>query len=282
MKISIIILHFGALSITQQCVESLRKKEEYPFSLIIVNNSSKPLSKKNFPNVSSCTIINNEKNVGFAAGVNIGIRYAMYQKADAVMLLNNDTKIEKPLLKSLISTLQKDKSFGIVAPALQFKKNGVLLFDIGGSIKNPFGRTSHTEVVEVPHIKSRTVEYASGCCMLIKKEVFQKIGLFDEDFFLYYEDVDFCLRAREKGFKTAVVPTVSIYHQLSKSAGKLSAFSIFHQLRSANLFGKKYYKKFSDRLANRFFILFQTILFFKVRPLQTLHAVITFAPGNKK
>lgn len=276
MKISIVILHFGALTVTQQCVESLRIKEKHPFSLIIVNNTTEPLSKKNFPNSKNCTIINNERNLGFAAGVNKGIRFGLYQKADAIMLLNNDTKIEKPLLQILSDSLQKNKSLGIVAPALAFRKKGKLFYDIGGKVNPSFGKTSHTEVVEPPHVKTRNVEYVSGCCMLIKKEVFQKVGLFDDQFFLYYEDVDFCLRAQKKGFSIAVVPTVSIYHELSKSAGKLSSLAIHHQLRSAVLFGKKYYKGFPNRLRNMAFILLQILLFFKVRPMQTFEALLTF------
>ncbi len=271
MKITIVILHYGELSVTQKCVESLFERENYPFSLLIVNNMSDPLTKKDFPQKHT-TIINNKNNLGFAGGVNVGIRYALSQKADAILLLNNDTIITRPMLPTLVKTLQKEKRVGIVAPVIEFKKKGQTLFDLGGHVIMPFGRTYHTEVATPSASPVKNIEYVSGCCMLIKREVFEKTGLFDERFFLYYEDVDFCLRAKQKGFLVDVASSVNIYHELSKSAGKLSALSVYHQLRSALLFGKKYNHGIF-RTPNILFIFIQTVLFFKANPKQTLEAL---------
>jgi len=104
-------------------------------------------------------------------------------------------------------------------------------------------------------------EYVSGCAMLIKTRVLKKVGLFDDQFFLYYEDVDFCLRANKKGFEIWVNPQASISHALSKSAGKGSKVSIYNQTKSALIFGEKYFNSPFKRVFNSSFILFQSILF---------------------
>ncbi|HEX7041636.1 MAG TPA: glycosyltransferase family 2 protein [Patescibacteria group bacterium] len=271
MKISIVILHFGDISVTQKCVRSLKNFETEKFSLIIVNNTTSILSKKDFPGLSDVVVINNEKNLGFAGGVNKGIRYSLYKKMDSVMLLNNDTKINKSVLKVLAPMLD-DKNIGIVAPRISFEKDGKKTSDLGGHITMPFGKTYHTEISDKNVEISSKIDYVSGCCMLIKRKVFEKIGLFDDRFFLYYEDVDFCLRAKKAGFGIKVYPQVVIQHELSKSAGKMSKLSIYNQIKSAALFGKKYFKG-SKRIPNVLFVFFQTLLFFKASPINTIRAI---------
>lgn len=264
MKITIIILHYGIVKVTQKCIKSLLAHETYPFSLLVVNNTGEKLKKKQFTS-KKMTLINTKKNLGFAGGVNVGIAYALSKKADAVCLLNNDTIITKPFLQSLEKVIE-GKNVGIVGPSLHFIKNTTSLFDIGGKINNLFLRTSHKEVKKITDTTPKIVEYISGCCMLIKKQIFTSVGFFDEKFFLYYEDADFCLRAKEKGYLTKIVPSVVINHSLSKSAGNMSELAIYHLLRSAILFGNRYAKDPIQKIANRLFILFQSALFFKANP----------------
>ncbi len=275
MKVSIIILHFGDLLVTRNCVDSLYSQETYAFSLIVVNNMPLPITQSDFPK-KNIEIINNKKNLGFSGGVNVGIRHALSQKADAIMLLNNDTILEKPILKKLVETLFKNQTVGIVAPALEFKKHGKTFYDIGGSV-NAFGKTSHREVLSTTPYSTNSVTYVSGCCMLIKPEVFEKIGSFDDNFFLYYEDVDFCLRAKKAGFGIKVIPSVSLYHELSKSSGRLSRLSIYHQIRSALLFGKKHYNSSPNRILQMLFVIFQTLIFLKASPKNTVFALDAWA-----
>src|SRR5260370_1277201 len=144
MKISIVILHFGNLKTTQLCIQSLYRVEAYPFSLIVVNNTNESYTSKDFSR-KRIAVINNRKNLGFAGGVNVGIRFAIKQKADFVCLLNNDTLIKKPILSPMLLVL-KDEKVGIVGPAIEFKKNNKKLFDVGGKMHTPFFRTSHDEV----------------------------------------------------------------------------------------------------------------------------------------
>ncbi len=258
MKFYIIILHFGDITLTQSCIQSLLEKETAKFEIIVVNNKEK-LARQTFSNKKSLTVINNGKNVGFAAGVNIGIKYALSKHAGYVLLLNNDTAVKKPFIQTLADFLRNDKRAGIVGPAIAFHKDGKLIYDLGGNLNKIFGRTSHTEVEKIEDNKPKLTTYVTGACMMIKKEVFEITGFFDEQLFLYYEDVDFCLRAEEKGFTSYVLPSVIITHSLSKTIGKVSNLAIYHQTKSAVLFGAKWCKP--TRLLNSFFIFAQSCLF---------------------
>jgi len=262
MNVYIVILHYGKLETTQKCIDSLAKHDTAFEKIVLINNDdSIQLSSKQFAiEKKKLHIINNKKNLGFAAGVNVGIRYALAQNAAYVFLLNNDTIIEKDFLEKLCAAFLENKNTGIVGPAISFYKNGKLTYDLGGNVNLLFGRTHHHEVGAIPdNCPGNIVTYISGCCMLIKREVFEKTGMFDERFFLYYEDVDFCLRAKQTGFLSAVVPSVIIYHELSKAAGKLSAFSVYYQTKSGVLFGGKYCKV---KVLNRAFLFAQSCVIF--------------------
>ena len=261
MKLFVVILHYGKIEVTKKCLESLRKNEPFPKTIIVVNNTEEKIKSK-LPRHT--IVIDNNKNLGFAKGVNIGIAEALSQKADYILLLNNDAVIRKHFIEKLLSGF--GKSVGIVGPAIQFHKSGKTLFDIGGMINTLFFRTSHEEVERITDVSSKIVDYVSGCCMLVKKEVFKKAGFFDGSFFLYYEDADFCLRARKAGFTTMVIPSAVISHALSASKGKTSPFTIYHLLRSGILFGRKYAESLQQKIANKIFILAQTILFLRANP----------------
>ena len=264
MKPSIVILHFGKLETTQSCVKSVVKYEKNA-SIIIVNNNPSPLRSSDFSK-TPVIIINNPKNVGFAAGVNIGIKYALSRHADSILLLNNDTLLSMPLLSQLCKAFGEHESIGIVGPAIAFEKKGKKLYDLGGYVNMLLGKTRHNNQRKIPFEVLQFPEYVSGCCMLIKKEVFEKIGYFDERFFLYYEDVDFCIRAKKKNFAIALDPQALLYHSLSKTAGKNSKTTLYHQTRSAILFGRKYFKKSPKILLSSLFIVLQSLLFLKNNP----------------
>lgn len=261
MKLFVVIVHFGELFITQKCVESLYKKEKSGFFTVVINNAQERISEENFKNKKGLHVINNPQNIGFAAGVNVGIRYALSQNANGVLLLNNDTIISNPILHKLTSILKRHEKIGVVAPAIHFTKNVISLYDLGGKLNHYIGRTSHIEATSIQNKSLRFVEYVSGCCMMIRSEVIKKIGYFDERFFLYYEDVDFCLKARMNGFNIAVDPSCIIDHALSTSAGRLSEVSTYHQIRSARIFGKKYFTAGVQLVLQRTFVIYQALVF---------------------
>ena len=159
-------------------------------------------------------IDNSKKNLGFAKGMNVGIRRAIKNGAEAVLLLNQDTVVEKNFLASLL-----ENSADIVGPVIKFKRHGRWIYDLGGKINWWLGRTKHLEVLGIKYQVS-SIDYVSGCAMMIKRPVLEKIGLLDERYFLYFEDADFCLRAKKAGFKVAVEPKSLIFHKLTEGRKK--------------------------------------------------------------
>lgn len=170
-------------------------------------------------NISDIFVIDNSppnKNLGFATAVNIGLKRALESGAEKVLLLNPDLIITNENINNL------NKSDGdIVGPILKFTRGKNIVLDHGGKVNLFLGRAKHIENHEGDsglgqNDEIRKIDYISGACMLIKREVFEKIGVFDERFFMYFEDVDFCLRACEAGFFVAVDPQVVVEHQITE------------------------------------------------------------------
>lgn len=264
MKTYIVILHYGDFGITKKCIENILAIEKKFEKIILVNNNTENLSPGEVGNLKKVYVINNRKNLGFAAGVNVGIRYALKEKAEYILLLNNDTSLQKSIVDPLVMFLNENKEAGIAGPAIEFvNRQGKVVYDIGGSVNLIIGRTQHDEIKKIFNTAPTKVTYISGCCVLIRADVFKTVGYFDEQFFLYYEDVDFALRTKEKGFTSFVLPNVVLHHELSKTIGKLSSFAVYHQTKSGMQFGKKYCKVI---FLNRIFLLLQSLKIFTKSP----------------
>ncbi len=262
MSIDIIIIHYGDLETTKRCLESVEKcKDEYR-SVILINNDAAIDLTKALRESKQRTIINAGRNLGFAKAVNVGIKHALNQSADYIVLLNNDASIEKKVLSTLASFLNDSKTAGIAGPVISFRQNGKLLFDYGGNIGSLTGRTTHDNRDSNNDKRPKKADYVSGCCMMVKSEVIEKVGFFDEQFFMYYEDVDYCLRTREAGYDTWVVPEGLIFHELSKSIKKGSDNATYHLIKSGMLFGRKH-RQF---IFSKFFIQLQSVQFILKNP----------------
>lgn len=265
-KTDIILLHYGDIQDTKQCIQSIEKSVRLYRSIIVVNNDSAIDIHKQLEKKPKRTYINSGKNVGFAAGVNIGIKYALDNGAEYIVLVNNDTVASSDFITPIHTFLEKNKKIGIAAPVIQFKKDNTTYFDLGGNIQKYTGKTYHTNVKKHSGKQPYRTAYVSGCCMIIRREVLERVGLFDPKFFLYYEDVDFCLRAREHGFEIYVVPPASITHSLSKTVGGNSDLAVYHLIKSAKRFGKKYRKMFP---LHWLFMFWQSGIFFIKSPSKT-------------
>lgn len=236
------LLNFNNKNDTLECVNSLAKIRinNFKLTIVVVDNASienlttAELRRKLNPKVDLKLILN-EKNVGFSGGNNIAIEYALKNMADYVLILNNDTYVDQNFLIELLNVSEKDKTVGIAVPKIYFapgfefhkdkyfqKEIGKVIWYAGGEMDwaNLIGH--HRGVNEVDRGEFNKIdktEFATGCCMLIKKEVFEKIGLFDEKYFLYYEDSDLSMRTIEVGFKIVYVPNSKIWHKNAGSTG---------------------------------------------------------------
>ncbi|MCX6812520.1 MAG: glycosyltransferase family 2 protein [Candidatus Berkelbacteria bacterium] len=233
-KITIVtVILTDPISQFRDFLDSLRKIEKYDFDLILVNNSRKigwlKSETRDFPRV---TIINIGRNIGFCAGSNLGIRKALENGSSHVMLLNGDTTVSPNVLADLLK-YQKNTSAKITSPIILSAKNKKIVFYAGGIINRFWGyvRNRNFGKKYLPKkFKSGKVDFANGCCMLIRREVFEKIGFLDEDLFIYFDDPDFSLRAQHAGFETHILAEPLISH--IKTSNSLNAFSAYLYARN--------------------------------------------------
>lgn len=260
-SVSISILNFNGEENTLECIESLKKIDTSRFKLNVIIIDNGGVEKLNMKNDqwrnASLKVIRNEKNLGFSGGSNVAIRHALKEGSDYVIILNNDTYVDKEFIEKLIKIAEKSEENGILVPKIYFapgyefhkgkyKKEelGRVFWYAGGEMdwNNVIGH--HRGVDEVDRGQYETTketELATGCCMLIKKEVFEKIGLFDDKYYLYYEDADLSMRAKKKGFKIVYVPSSIIWHKNAGSAGGSgSKLQDYYITRNRLFFGINY------------------------------------------
>ncbi len=230
---AIVIIHYGQIETTRASLKKLTGKiTSYP--LIMVNNTSQDLTslKKIIPQIH---FIQNRRNLGFAKGVNLGIDYALKNlNPDSILLLNNDLSFSYGTISRLRKTLFYESGAGLVAPVLHHSKE---LYDWGGKYNRWWGSVKHQNFKQKPK-RLIQVDHLAGAALLIKKEVFDQIGFFDERFFLYFEDLDFCLRAKRAGYRLFIDPEVVAEHQVSASSKPLNR--ILYQWQSHLKFVFKY------------------------------------------
>lgn len=237
MKVYLIVLHYQNLDDTQNCLASISKLEKGDFQVetVLVNND--PKIKIDFRR-KNLTVINNPDNFGFAKGINVGIRKALEDKeAGYFLILNNDTLLLPNLLINLLQIPAE-----IVGPVIKFKSlKGKWIYDYGGKINWWTGRTFHLEAEEYTKgwFFKEKIDYVSGCCMLVARKVFETIGLFDENYFFYFEDADFCTKARKAGFQIAVASNAVLEHKLGGSIGRWTKKAIYYNLKGNFLFVRK-------------------------------------------
>lgn len=215
------------------------------FNVIIVNNGMKNISlpKKIFENID-ITLLNSKENIGFCRGVNLGIRFALKYGADQILLLNNDISINIKTIEKLSDFMQKNKKIGLLSPIIMQQKNKKLIWYAGGHTNKLFGFTRNHAINEPisTKIKSGPTGTISGCCVLIRKEVFEKIGLWEKDYFLYFDDPDFSLKAEKFGFKSYLLAEPLIWH--NKEGNKLSPLEAYFFARNPFILIKKNFHGF--------------------------------------
>jgi GT2 family glycosyltransferase len=209
----VIVLNYNGLEYLEECLSSLEQQTYPNYRIVVYDNASTDGSidfvTKNFPNI---TLVQAGKNFGFAKGNNIAIEFALSRKADYVFLLNNDTSVEKDLIEKLISTAESDSSIGIVGPAVFDLRDKCSVQEMGVGVD----RFGYPLAIKNSSDKLN-IFFVSGCAMMIKAELLRKIGLFDEKYFMFAEDLDLCWRAQLSGYKITVNETAKIYHSSGAS-----------------------------------------------------------------
>jgi len=257
MKIASIILTYNDCEKTKKSINSLIESNlpnSVEHFIIVVDNGSsgryveclKNLEKK-YANFEIIKFIFNKENLGYGGGNNVGIFYALENiNADAVLLINNDAYLERNTLNDLINFLFSDPNIGMVGPTICYYGNKDKVWHGGGFFKIlkmgiiNIGKNKSFE--EVSKMQPMEVDFINPCVALIKKEVFKKIGFLDKDFFLYYDDTDFCYRAKKAGFKLIYIPFLKAYHDLEEVyVSRATPSRLYYIARSYFIFAKKHF-----------------------------------------
>jgi GT2 family glycosyltransferase len=226
--VAIIILNWNAYDDTFECLKSLEHLTYPYFHVFLVDNASQDNSfdklrqdykdgKFNVP----ITFIQTGKNLGFAGGNNVAIREAYNQGYQYFWMLNNDTVVDPKALTPLVETLEKDRQVGIVGSKIYYYGTNKIWF-AGGIVNTWTGTTKHIGIKEEDagqYNRQLEVDYITGCSLFFRRDVIENVGYMSEDYFLYYEETDWNVRTKQKGFKIIYCPDSVVYHKVSMSSG---------------------------------------------------------------
>ncbi len=251
MKVIISIVNFNTVKLTKNCLKSIFSgKNKNDLEVWVVDNASSDDSvekfKKNFPNVK---LVVNSSNVGFGAGHNIVFKKT---SANYFLVLNSDCEVSEGAIDGMVSFMELHQDFGIASPKVtgfdgKLQPNagdlpgaGALLGWLFNLESLGFQRSLHrNENAYYEEVKE--VGWVSGNFMMIREEVFKKIGYFDEDYFMYFEDTDLCSRAKKAGFKIMLNPKVSIKHLSGGSLDEPSLRQWSGEYKGLYLYYHKHY-----------------------------------------
>lgn len=243
--IGVVVLNYNGLHYTFECIESLFSANPFPQEIILIDNGSTDNSAREFTsrfeNDQRITLLLFDKNLGYAGGMNQGIKYLFKnQKIKVILLLNNDTVVKSDFLAPLMVSLEDGCGYHLATPKILYR-DGVTIWSIGARVFYPSLFSLHSKgKKDVPSLeRPKEINFLTGCAMVIRKEVFEKIGLFDEKYFAYVEDVDFCKRALEAGFRFTYCHKSVIIHKEAGCLGDFSPAQVYLKVRNKAYFIKK-------------------------------------------
>lgn len=259
-RIIIIVLNWNGRDDTLECLESVRKIDYPYFSTVVVDNGSSDDSvnsiKKRFPDV---IVLETGQNLGFAAGNNVGMRYALDNGADFILLLNNDTVVDSQLLNNFMKAAESVEAGGIFGAKIYYFAKPDKIWYAGSKWIEKSQSFDHVGLNETDNGTAfntiTETDYACGCALLVRAEVLKKIGLLDERFFLIFEETDLCYRGKRAGYKCYLVPGAKVWHKISASiGGRQSSQYLYYLTRNRLLWAEKNLQ-FQDRV-----IMYMTVL----------------------
>jgi len=240
--IAVVVLAWNGRDLTLDCLRSLAAVKTGNLHILLVDNGSSDdtVGAVRALGDTRVSVLENGANLGYAAGNNAGIRQALSDGADYILLLNNDTLVDPLFVDELLAAMNTDAAVGIAAPKIYFSDPRDQIWFAGGEVHLWRGTARHTGIREMDRGQYDTphdIDYASGCALFARRAVFERAGLLDPAYQAYFEDTDLCLRARNAGFRIRFVPTAHVWHRISASTGgQLSARKVRRKLASTRRF----------------------------------------------
>jgi GT2 family glycosyltransferase len=242
--VAVVVINWKLKEETLSCLRSVQQLE-HACQMIVVDNGSGDCSAEYLAHhVPQAKLLVLPTNLGFAAACNHAIATALQNtNCEYVLLLNNDAMIERRAVSELLRAAQAHPTVGILGPKVYCRDQPDRLWYAGARRRRRVlaaAGTGRGELDRGQYDTLREVDYVFGAAMLVRRGVFEQIGLFDEQFFLYLEDMDFCLRAQASGFTLLFVPQAHVWHAGSASTKNNQALRKYHKVKSTMRFLKKY------------------------------------------
>lgn len=247
-----VMLNRNGFQLTVACIDSLKKSTVPLRKVIVLDQASEDGSYEKlqhlYENDDQVHVVRNEKNYGFALGVNIGIQKAMEMGARMVFLVNNDTVVHEECLQHLCNVIVTKPSAAAVGPAIMYYSNPEKIWQAGGyfsklkmGITVPYKGKMYSDIA----MDVMSVEFLTGCALLIPVETFEKVGLFDTEYFFYAEDADFGLRIKKANMNMYFVPTARMWHKIEDIAvDRTTPFVLYHLAKSTIIMLRKRFSGF--------------------------------------
>ncbi|MBR6450646.1 MAG: glycosyltransferase family 2 protein [Fibrobacter sp.] len=277
MKIAVILVNYNGFSDTVNCIDSLCNSET-PLHIIVVDNASKEdeaaLINQKYSNI---TTFRENKNLGFTGGNNIGIQWALDNGYEYIALLNNDTVIDNKLFSNLLKWADRDT---VVLPYMYYYSDPNSLWYGGGFINRRTGNAEHI----LKTVKDETpfeCNFATGCCLLAHRDIWQSVGLLNDRYFMYNEDTEFSIRLIKAHKKIKIIPSAKLWHKVGKSSGgPLSPLSSYYVTRN-RLHLLKVYKDFFSFSAYYFTLVTRIFWAIRMKLKGKKHLADAFLKGIK-
>lgn len=238
----LIILNWNNSADTIDCIESVSRIAYSNYRIVVVDNASEDDSIEQIRAAHpSVDLLELQKNWGYAEGNNIGTKYALELGAEYVFVLNNDTLLAPDMLSELIRVAESRPEIGMVGPKMYSIDPPDTLFSLGSFILWEKGDLLHRGLFEPAGkyqdiVDPEPVDFIVGCGVLVKRSLIEKVGGFNPDYYLNYEDVEWGLRAKRMGFEVWVVPKAVMWHKVSASLGLASPANTYYMTRNALIF----------------------------------------------
>ena len=250
-RISVISVNYNGFALTAAMIDSLRRHVTTPLEIVVVDNGSARDEaaelRERYPDIVT---MRSDENLGFAGGNNLGIRAA---SGDCLLLLNNDTEVADDTLHYLCDTLDADPSVGAVCPKIRFWASPQAIQFAGYTpltritLRNAlvgFGQTDDGRF-DTPH----DTPYAHGAAMMVRREAVERAGMMPEEYFLYYEELDWSVRIREAGYRIVYDPRATVFHKESATTGRQSPLRSYYLTRNRLLFARRNRRGAARRLS---------------------------------
>src|SRR5713226_9060166 len=209
-RTTVVILNWNSHEMTAECIRSLLAMDGVDFEILVVDNGSTDGSvdilAQEFP---QSTVLPQERNLGFAAGCNVGMRHALANDAEYVLLLNNDTVVAPDFIREMLAAIESDPSIGAVCPKIYFADEPEMIWYAGADFSLWTGTAKHRGWKEVDRgqfDQHEEITQATGCAMLVRCSAVRAVGLLDEQFWAYAEDLDWSVRFLKRGYLLAFAP----------------------------------------------------------------------------